>query len=136
MAAVCVLAWLGALSYFDVRDRRLPNWLTIPGAVLILAVATAAGRGLPALVGSTVLFGVYLTVHIVSPTAMGAGDVKLAIGIGGLTGAFGADVWVLAALGAPLLTALVALVRRSESTVPHGPSMCVAAAAAVALVLT
>ncbi len=36
---------------------------------------------------------------------MGAGDVKLAIGIGALTGAFGVDVWALAALGAPLLTA-------------------------------
>jgi leader peptidase (prepilin peptidase)/N-methyltransferase len=71
-----------------------------------------------------------------SPAAMGAGDVKLAIGIGALTGAFGTDVWVLAALGAPLLTAvcaIVAVLRRSGPTVPHGPSMCVAAATATAL---
>ena len=47
---------------------------------------------------------------------MGAGDVKLAIGIGALTGTFGVDVWALAALGAPLLTAVwavVAVLRRS-----------------------
>ena len=66
---------------------------------------------------------------------MGAGDVKLAIGVGALTGAFGFDVWVLAALAAPLLTAVwavVAVIRRAGSTVPHGPSMCLASAAAVA----
>ena len=64
---------------------------------------------------------------------MGAGDVKLAIGVGALTGAFGPDVWLLAALAAPLLTALwaVALASAAGSAVPHGPSMCVAAAAAV-----
>jgi leader peptidase (prepilin peptidase)/N-methyltransferase len=67
---------------------------------------------------------------------MGAGDVKLAIGIGALTGTFGSDVWVLAAIGAPLLTAgcaVVAVLRRSGNTVPHGPSMCLAAVTATAL---
>ena len=62
---------------------------------------------------------------------MGAGDVKLAIGVGALTGAFGFDVWVLAALAAPLLTAVwavVAVIRRAGSTVPHGPSMCLSPA--------
>ena len=48
----------------------------------------------------------YLLVHLVAPAAMGAGDVKLAIGLGALTGCFGVDVWLLAALAAPLLTAL------------------------------
>lgn len=67
---------------------------------------------------------------------MGGGDVKLALGLGALTGMFGADVWALAAIGAPLITAgyaVVLLLRRSGRTVPHGPSMCLASAAAVAL---
>jgi leader peptidase (prepilin peptidase) / N-methyltransferase len=135
-AGGCVLAWLGVLCFYDIRDRRLPNWLTIPGAFLILAAASVAGQGVPALVGAAVLFCVYLIVHLLSPAAMGAGDVKLAVGIGALTGAFGVDVWALAALGAPLLTAawaLVTVMRRVETTVPHGPSMCMAAAAAVML---
>ena len=78
----------------------------------------------------------YLAVHLSAPCALGAGDVKLAIGLGALTGAFGADVWSLAAAGAPLLTAgfaIAAYVWRAESSVPHGPSMCLATAAAVGL---
>jgi leader peptidase (prepilin peptidase)/N-methyltransferase len=135
-ADVCVVVWLAALSFYDIRERRLPNWLTMPGAAVIIAAAAMHGRGGPAVLGAVVLFAVYVVVHLVSPAAMGAGDVKLAIGIGALTGAFGSDVWVLAAIGAPLLTAgwaVVAALRRSGPTVPHGPSMCLAAAAATSL---
>ncbi len=136
VAGVCVLVWLVVLSCVDIRDRRLPNCLTIPGAIVILVAAAAAGRGMPAVMGAAALFAVYLVVHLLAPAAMGAGDVKLAIGIGALTGSFGVDVWALAALGAPLITAawaIVAVVRHSKSTVPHGPSMCLAAAAACVL---
>jgi len=136
VAGFCVLAWLTGLSIYDFRERRLPNWLTLPGAAVILAMAALHGRGAPAALGAVALFAVYAVAHLVSPAAMGAGDVKLAIGIGALTGTFGRDVWLLAALGAPLLTAgwaIVAVLRRSERTVPHGPSMCLAAASATAL---
>jgi leader peptidase (prepilin peptidase)/N-methyltransferase len=136
VASVCVLVWLAALSVCDIRERRLPNALTLPGAAVILGIAAGAGRVMPALLGGVALFGVYLFVHLLAPAAMGAGDVKLAIGVGALTGAFGIDVWILAALAAPLLTAawaIVAVVRRAGSTVPHGPSMCLAAVAACAL---
>jgi leader peptidase (prepilin peptidase)/N-methyltransferase len=134
---VCVVAWLVVLSAYDLRWRRLPNWLTLPGAAVILVVAALAGRGVPAALGAAALFALYAVVHLIAPTAMGAGDAKLALGVGGLTGAFGPDVWLLAALAAPVLTAgcaLVALARR-ERTVPHGPSMCAASAVAVALVM-
>lgn len=131
--ASVVLVWLAVLSWYDIRERRLPNWLTMPGAVVIVAGAFWVGRVMPAMLGAAVLFGIYLLVHLFSPAAMGAGDVKLAIGIGGLTGGFGVDVWALAALGAPLLTAVVALTLRTDSTVPHGPSMCAAAIAGCAL---
>jgi leader peptidase (prepilin peptidase) / N-methyltransferase len=138
VAGVCVLLWLAVLSVYDIRERRLPNWLTMPGAAMILATAAMFGRGIPAVLGSVVLFAIYALVHFVSPAAMGAGDVKLAIGIGALTGAFGGDVWVLAALGAPLLTAVCAVAAvlcRSGPVVPHGPSMCLAAVSASALVV-
>lgn len=133
-----VLAWLAVLSVYDVRQRRLPNALTLPGAGLILVAAVSAGRGWSAVAGATALCAVYLLVHLAAPAAMGAGDVKLAIGLGALTGCFGVDVWLLAALGAPLLTAVCGVfvkVATGDSTVPHGPSMCLASAAAVGLAL-
>jgi leader peptidase (prepilin peptidase)/N-methyltransferase len=138
VAGIGVLAWFVALSVYDIRERRLPNWLTMPGSALVLAVAAAHGRGASAALGAVALFAVYAAVHMVSPVAMGAGDAKLAIGVGALTGAFGSDVWVLAALGAPLLTAgwaMVALLHRSGKTVPHGPSMCVATVLATTLAM-
>src|SRR6476661_8964233 len=130
VAAACVSAWLVTLTVYDIRERRLPNWLTVPGALAVLAVAAATGRGVPALMGAVGLAGVYLVVHLMSPASMGAGDVKLAVGVGGLTGAYGLDVWALAAMWA-----VAAGYRRSGSAVPHGPSMCVATMAAVALVI-
>nr|WP_090278902.1 A24 family peptidase [Mycolicibacterium komanii]CRL74568.1 prepilin signal peptidase PulO-like peptidase [Mycolicibacterium komanii] len=139
VACAAVLAWLVALCAFDVRHRRLPNWLTLPGAVVITAVAALHGRGAGALLGALALFSVYAAVHLVAPAAMGAGDVKLAIGIGALTGAFGPDVWVLAAMGASLLStgwAIKALPRHAEYVVPHGVSMCLAAVAGCLLALS
>jgi leader peptidase (prepilin peptidase) / N-methyltransferase len=138
VAGVCVLAWFTALSVYDVRRRRLPNWLTLPGGVIVLAAAALCGSGMAALAGAAALTLPYLVIHLTAPAAMGAGDVKLAIGVGALTGAFGFDAWALAALAAPILTALWAVavaVASREKTVPHGPSMCVAAAAAVAVAL-
>jgi leader peptidase (prepilin peptidase)/N-methyltransferase len=131
-AGAVVLLWMCALSCYDVRQRRLPNVLTLPGAAVILLGAAATGHGPPALAGAAALSGTYLLVHLPVPAAMGAGDVKLAIGLGGLAGCFGAPVWFLAALGAPLLTALVGAVRGAR-TLPHGPAMCLATAGAVGL---
>ena len=133
-----MLVWLAALSIYDVWQRRLPNWLTLPGAAAVLMAAALAGRGMPALAGAAALGLLYLLVHAVAPAALGAGDVKLAVGAGALSGYFGVDVWLLAALAAPLLTAvwsLLELARRGARTVPHGPAMCAATAAAAALAL-
>jgi leader peptidase (prepilin peptidase) / N-methyltransferase len=123
------LLWMGLLSAYDIRERRLPNALTLPGAAVILLAG-----GLPALAGAAGLTAIYLVVHLAAPTAMGAGDVKLAISLGGLAGCFGVDVWFLAALAAPLLTALLAMLSGVRA-IPHGPSMCLATAAATGLVL-
>jgi leader peptidase (prepilin peptidase) / N-methyltransferase len=125
--------WMFALSGYDVVRRRLPNWLTLPGAAAVLLVAGVHGRGLPALAGAVALAGLYLLVHLAAPAAMGAGDVKLALGLGALSGCFGVAVWLLAALGAPLLTAAIGLIALlcGNRTVPHGPSMCAATAAAL-----
>jgi leader peptidase (prepilin peptidase)/N-methyltransferase len=136
LCCAAVVAWACALSVVDVRQRRLPNVLTVPGAVLVLLIAAGCGQGLPALLGATALGGLYLMVHLIDPAGLGGGDVKLAVALGALTGALGIAVWLLAALGAPMLTAAagtVAALRRRGRVIPHGPSMCAASLLAAAL---
>ncbi len=129
-AAGCLLVWCACLSAADIASRRLPNALTVPGAAVVLVSATVAGQGRAALVGAALLAGLYLAAHLAVPTGMGGGDVKLALGLGAVTGAAGAQAWVLAALGAFALTAAVGVVLlasgRRGRAVPHGPSMCLA----------
>lgn len=130
------MLWMGLLSVYDVRQRRLPNWLTLPGGAVILLAGLATGHGLAVLAGAAALAGLYLLVHLLTPAAMGAGDVKLAVGLGGLTGCFGVTAWLAAALAAALLTAgwaIAVRVRSGAASVPHGVSMCVGTVGAVAL---
>jgi leader peptidase (prepilin peptidase)/N-methyltransferase len=138
VAWCAALVWSAALIRFDIRYRRLPDALTLSGAVVALVAAIGGGRGAAAGVGAAALAGIYLMVHLAVPAALGAGDVKLAIATGALTGAFGVPVWALAALGAPMLTALLgvlSLLHGGDRTLPHGPSMCVATLSAAALTL-
>ena len=133
---LAVIGWAVALCVKDIRELRLPNALTLGGAVAILGIAVCSGRGLPALSGALALGLLYLLVHLAAPAGLGAGDVKLALGVGALTGALGAGVWALAALAAPMATAalgLAAAARGRHGPIPHGPSMLAAAVGAAAL---
>ncbi|WP_353612274.1 A24 family peptidase [Mycobacterium sp. ACS4331] len=130
VTTIAVAAWLVVLTVSDLRTHRLPNLLTLPPAAVIVLGAGVTGHGIAALTGGLVLAGAYLAVHLVSPAGLGAGDVKLALGLGALTGAVGTGVWVCAAIGAPVLTVAGALACR-RAAVPHGPGMCAATALAV-----
>ncbi|MEV6559177.1 A24 family peptidase [Nocardia sp. NPDC051756] len=141
MAFAALLAWCVVLSVIDFRQRRLPNPLTGGGAVAVLGYALSTGRCTAALVGAALLVVPYLLVHLALPAAFGAGDVKLAIGLGAVAGLGGGQVWVWSALAAPLLTACagVAVLRlpRNRSadriSLPHGPAMCLATVCALAV---
>ncbi|WP_054811533.1 prepilin peptidase [Nocardia arizonensis] len=131
--------WCAALCWFDLRHRRLPNALTGYGAATVLGYALGTTYFGAAVAGGAMLAGVYLVVHLVAPAAMGAGDVKLAVGLGAVAGMAGARVWTTAALLAPALTALAGCAlliarRRADRAVPHGPGMCLATMLAVAAV--
>ncbi|ANW64541.1 prepilin peptidase [Mycolicibacterium murale] len=127
---VVLAVWLGVLSVCDLRWRRLPNLLTLPGFAVILVIAGLDGRGAAAALGAAVLAAVYLAGFLLG--GFGAGDVKLALGLGAATGAAGIEAWVPAALLAPVLTLLLAMLMRSR-VVPHGPSMCLATAVVLAI---
>ena len=135
MLAALLLAWGAALCISDIRDLRLPDPLTLGGAAAIVLGATAAGSGVAAVCGAGALGSLYLMVYVTAPGQLGGGDVKLALGLGALTGALGPGVWALAALAAPVLTAaagLVAAARGRHAPVPHGAAMVLASLGAAA----
>ncbi|WP_067854651.1 prepilin peptidase [Nocardia shimofusensis] len=136
--------WCATLAVIDVRVRRLPNVLTSAGAIAVLGYAFTVGRPGTAVMGAVVLALPYLLVHLAAPAACGAGDAKLAVGVGAAAGLGGAQAWLIAALGAPVLTAIAGVVTLILSrppvraappgrALPHGPAMCGATVLALAL---
>src|SRR5689334_20619064 len=81
-----------AAAVYDVRYRRIPNWLTASGVLVGLSLNTwlrqAAGPlpwwpGLKfGLTGMLIAFGVYFVLYVAH--AMGAGDVKLMAAVGAM----------------------------------------------------
>ncbi|MGW4633041.1 prepilin peptidase [Nocardia sp. NPDC004415] len=153
-AAYCLLvAWCLLLGVIDVHARRLPNALTGLGAAAVFLYAGCTGQLATAVIGAALLTMPYLVVHLVSPATLGAGDVKLAVALGGAAALAGSPAWAWAAVAAPVLTGLAAAamlgsrwvrtrVRHAvdrtraighRELVPHGPAMCLATVSAMAL---
>src|ERR1017187_896781 len=83
-----LMVMLLAAAVFDVRYRRIPNWLTVSGALLGIAMNTVIGSPEAGLVfslaGLAVGFGIYTVLYALH--AMGAGDLKLMAAVGALVG--------------------------------------------------
>jgi leader peptidase (prepilin peptidase)/N-methyltransferase len=135
LAAALLVVTLGvAMAYIDVREHRLPDWLTYPafaGAALALAVAatltgdwSAYGR---AWAGAIVLAGAFVVLALARPGELGFGDVKLVASLGLLLGWIGWGHVVLGAflsflLGGVLSIVLLSLRRAGRRTaIPFGP---------------
>jgi prepilin peptidase CpaA len=71
----------------DLRSRRIPNWLTVPGLLVGVAVNVVLG-GLSGLRDS--LLGAGLAMALLLPfwllRSLGAGDLKFAVALGAYTG--------------------------------------------------
>lgn len=86
LVSVCVLTLVAAL--WDLRTRKLPNWLTVSGfaAALLYHLLTAGWTGLLfALGGFATGFSILLVMWIIG--SGGAGDVKLMGALGAWLGA-------------------------------------------------
>jgi prepilin peptidase CpaA len=84
LAAIVIVA-----AYFDIRWRRIPNWLTLPSFLLAFALSAFLAdfpmRGVRhAALGLLAAMIVYLPLYLLR--GMGAGDVKLMAAIGALVG--------------------------------------------------
>ena len=108
-----------AAAVVDVRERRIPNWLTYPGIVLgvVLRGLLLGWKGIgSALAGCVLAGGIFLLFYVLR--AMGAGDVKLVAAIGSLLGPGDAFVMLLATAicGGVLAMVYVVYRRRIRST--------------------
>jgi len=85
LAGAVLLSLLAAVT--DLRSRRIPNWLTVPGLLIGVAANTTLGgwSGLAAsLKGAAV--GLALLLPFVLLRSLGAGDWKLAAALGAFAG--------------------------------------------------
>jgi leader peptidase (prepilin peptidase)/N-methyltransferase len=142
---VVATGFLVPLVLIDLRVRRLPDRLTLGGtaaAVALLAARAVAGgdfgplgRGL---LGASVMASLLLTLHLVNPSGMGFGDVKLGLLLGVVVGSRALHLVVTALFVAGLAGALVGLIlvirhRRRHVALPFGP--CLVLGGVLALVL-
>lgn len=117
-----------AAAVVDACTSRLPDELLISAFALAVAAVAAAGseRLAPAALGALVLAGPLLLLHLVSPTSMGFGDVKLAVVLGTVLGTVVGVVDPRAALvalciGSGVTSALA--IGRGRAALPFGPGL-------------
>lgn len=151
-ASLAVTAWgaiglivalsLGSASVaavVDARSGRIPDHLVavaaLPVTVVVLA-EIASGHGGAALVavslGSAAAAGPLLLAHLVTPAAIGFGDVKLAFALGSMLGLVDPLLGLVALCVACGAAAAFGLSTR-RPTVPLGPGLVLGAIAALAI---
>jgi leader peptidase (prepilin peptidase) / N-methyltransferase len=124
------------LAAIDIATHRLPNIILLPSTCLVLillllaAIINSEWKALStATVGAILLFLFYFLIAIISPTAIGMGDVKFAALIGSILGWFGWRMLLVGLLSTFLLggvwAGIALLSRRTgfRGSVPFGPSM-------------
>ena len=104
--ALIVMTLIAAAT--DIFVRRIPNWITVPGALLGFSLQSFYGGwhgALLSLAGAAIGFGVFLVLHLAG--GMGAGDVKLAGAVGAMVGA---QAFVVVFIATGLIGGIVAII--------------------------
>jgi prepilin peptidase CpaA len=119
-ALIVLLTLLIGAAMYDVRYRKIPNWISMGGVLLGFLInffiGPPEGGLLFALKGFAAGFGLYLFLYAIR--AMGAGDVKLMGAVGALVGPerwFGIFL-ITAIVGGVMALVLVAVRGRLKKT--------------------
>lgn len=128
MTLFCIAVWLGRITATDLRHRRIPDVLVLPGVVGV-AVSAAAS---PVVGASAVVAALPYLIGFVG-RQIGGGDVKLALVVGGLL----ADCWsavlvVCVAAIMSLIAGVASAPSHGHRATAHAPAMVVATALVLA----
>jgi prepilin peptidase CpaA len=119
MTSVCVAALVIAAAAFDLRARRIPNWLCATGFLCGFALQTALFQwpgARDAALGTGLALLIY--VPLFALRAVGGGDVKLMAAVGSITGPKGwiAIFLITALVGGVMALVLIAVKGRTRRT--------------------
>ena len=84
---IALIAVVASAAFYDVRTRKIPNWLNLSGLVLGLGLNTLllhAHGIMVALLGLGLSLLIYIPLYLIR--GMGAGDVKLMAAVGSIAG--------------------------------------------------
>ena len=123
--ACALAAVLAALAVYDLRQGRLPDWLTLPLTAAGLLVAWRGGAPADAAIGAALGFVFFETVafgyrRLRGREGLGGGDAKLAAAAGAWVGWQGLPSVVLLAAATALAVALVRRRFGGTESVPFG----------------
>ncbi|OFL68793.1 MULTISPECIES: prepilin peptidase [unclassified Brevibacterium] len=140
LAVVLFALAVPLLIWVDLVERRLPDVVVIPLALVVFAASCVAAvmdstgdRMIQACLGAVLLSAVFFAMFVFAPASLGFGDVKLAVAIGLLVGWYGWRVVVLTLVLTLVIGVVHGLVvavakRRFKNVhIAFGPSMLVAA---------
>jgi leader peptidase (prepilin peptidase) / N-methyltransferase len=138
LLAAFLIGTLASLSWYDLRQRIIPNRIVLPAWVCVLAFQLAfhPDRWSEWLAASAIATFAFLAPALVSPAVIGMGDVKLAGLIGAALGYSVLTGLLVGTVLAGIFAGLVLLYRGSAArrqTLPYGPFL--AAGAVVVLLL-
>jgi leader peptidase (prepilin peptidase) / N-methyltransferase len=123
MASIAALACVAPMIIAaDLRERRIPTQLIHASAIILtmsVGVTVAEGepkRALHATIGLVVVSSAFLVVHLISPSGLGYGDVRLAA-VTSAAVAYGTSVSmaVACAVVAAAASGVSCLIRRQQS---------------------
>jgi leader peptidase (prepilin peptidase)/N-methyltransferase len=134
--AALVIASLCVLAAIDITERRLPNRIVLPSAAVVLAAQTAlypdhALEWVLAAGGAALFLLLPLLVH---RSAVGMGDVKLALLLGAALGSAVMTALVLASVAAAVYAAVLLMrggAAARKSSIAFGPFLAFGAIVAL-----
>lgn len=139
---LALFAWggLGVFAgWWDIRTKRLPNWLTALNAAVSMGLGVLVGESASdALVGAisgvlAVLIVKLLAELITGVHSIGMGDVKLMFSLGVFTGLSGISILLGLSALLSLPYSLYAKRHSASQTIPFGPFLVAGAMGAVIL---